>query len=129
MDFLSSLNLSDLPEQQTRTCHPSINDALERDPMIRIGFDVCCHCAKDDVSILCKGCKRVRYCSMECMKADANPSIMDGEEQSSLGHSSIVCSLLQTCEMDELVEEEEGDSTTRTKQKKIGRASCRERVS
>ena len=118
MDFLSSLNLSDLPEQQTRTCHPSINDALECNPMIRIGFDVCCHCAKDDISILCKGCKRVRYCSMECLKADANPPT-DGEEQSSLGHSSIVCSLLKTCEMDELVEENaDDDDSKRSKKKK-----------
>ena len=77
MDFLASLGLTNVPEQQTRTSHnPEIVKALSDNSDIKLGFDSCCNCAaplkvsnQDDVG--CKVCRRVWYCSKECRREDA----------------------------------------------------------
>lgn len=94
MDLLEKLNIPSLPEQQTQTDHPSIVKALEADPGIRLGFDVCLTCAKKLIAkpIFCKNCRRVKYCSAKCRSNDE-------------GHGAVVCSLLKLCNDDEDVEE------------------------
>ena len=123
MDLLASLHLDVLPEQQTRTSHPSVSAALESNPDVRLGFDACCHCAKplqtsDEKSsdsannskkkaakpCYCKGCRRVAYCSSECRAADAASSEDDGAGG---GHGSVVCALLRLCDKDEAIDEGE----------------------
>ncbi len=119
MDLLASLHLDVLPEQQTRTSHPSVSAALESNPDIRLGFDACCHCAKplqsaDDESSKkkskagakpcnCKGCQRVAYCSPACRAADASASKDDVSDGG--GHGSVVCALLRLCDKDEAIDE------------------------
>ena len=127
MDLLASLHLDVLPEQQTRTSHPSVSAALESNPDIRLGFDACCHCAKplqsaDDESsqkkskagakpCYCKGCQRVAYCSPECRVADSSASTNDGDGSDGGGHGSVVCALLRLCDKDEAIDE--GDTKKR----------------
>lgn len=68
MDFLSSLGIDNVPEQQTRTSHNSdIMKALNSNPDIKLGFDACCYCGKFETSefISCQKCKRVLYCSKQ----------------------------------------------------------------
>lgn len=99
MDVLRTLNLDDLPEQQTRTnaltyTQPNFN--------LQLGFDACCVCGKPDASIECEACHRVNYCSIECRGKDSEPS-MDDDEQA-LGHTAVICTLLSSCNDDEAVE-------------------------
>jgi len=123
MDFLASLNVEDLPEQQTRMLH-----LLEEHPdfQLQLGFDACCACGKPvDVAatasstvIQCRHCRRVNYCSEACRHEDANTSNTSstvavaeggGEEEGemALGHSAMVCSLLNLCNDDEAIDEGE----------------------
>lgn len=105
MDLLKSLNLQDhLPEQQTRTSHlfddnPEFNLAL--------GFDACCRCGKPSTSFECTACHRVKYCSPECRAADATPPTGDPQEgeEEALGHSAVICSVLNLCNDDEVMED------------------------
>lgn len=102
MDLLASLRIDDVPEEQTRAAH--LLDALADDPNIRIGFNACAACAsQESVSVECKGCRRIKYCSKECRKKDANPPI--GDEEEAMGHSSIICAVLRTCIDDEIAED------------------------
>ena len=111
MDFLASLNVEDLPEQQTRMLH-----LLDEHPdfQLQLGFDACCACGKPQTSLQCRNCRRVSYCSEQCRQEDANAASAvavgeggdedDGGEPA-MGHSAIVCSLLKLCNDDEAVEE------------------------
>jgi hypothetical protein len=112
MDLLKSLNLEDLPEQQTRT-----NQLTESQPdfELTLGFDACCACGKSKPSLECESCHRVKYCSAECRDLDAAPP-KDQEEQA-LGHTSVLCALLTLCNDDEAVEE--GDKKSLDKEKQI----------
>ncbi|KAL7534675.1 hypothetical protein ACHAXR_006028 [Thalassiosira sp. AJA248-18] len=120
MDLLSSLGLGNaLPEQSTRlTSHPGIIKALNNtddDDDVRLGFNACLHCGsklvlKKDVS--CMGCKRVKYCSTSCRKADSEEdnttttSSLYPEDDAACGHSPVICALLNLCNDDEDAEEE-----------------------
>ena len=98
MDLLASLHIDDLPEEQTRAAH--LVNTLAEDPDIRVGFNACATCAsQEQVTVECKGCRRVKYCSEECRKKDASPTISDDEQ--AMGHSSIICAILRTCNDDE----------------------------
>lgn len=99
MDFLRSLNLEDLPEQQTR-----IAKVMESRPDFEssLGFDACAACGANDPTVSCPNCRRIRYCSSACRQADAAPPD-DGDEEPALGHSSIICSLLKLCNDDDQV--------------------------
>ena len=108
MDLLASLRIDDVPEEQTRAAH--LLDTLADNPNIRIGFNACAACASQEhVSVECKGCRRVKYCSEECRKKDANPPI--GDEEDAMGHSSVICAVLRTCNDDENAEDK---ATTHT---------------
>lgn len=110
MDVLSSLNIDELPEQQTRMMH-LIKEYPDFE--FRLGFDACCTCGKrfDSPAVVsCPGCKRVKYCSEDCRLqdtiSDTNAGVIeDGEEsETAMGHSSIICTILQTCNDDDDVE-------------------------
>lgn len=103
MDLLQSLNLDDLPEQQTRMS----NELAESQPdfQLKLGFDACCSCGKPNPRIICGGCHRVKYCSEKCRKEDSLPP--EDEEEQALGHSSILCALLCTCTDDDKIDEGE----------------------
>jgi hypothetical protein len=104
MDLLKSLNVEDLPEQQTRTSHLSGNNP---DFNLRLGFDFCCACGKPSPKVGCDGCHRIKYCSKECRHKDSTPatdSEGDGDEQA-LGHTSVICALLALCNDDDDVED------------------------
>ena len=86
MDLLDKLNIHSLPEQQTRLSYPNLENIfmLSKDSSnstndIRLGFNVCCVCAKElmvsEVVVVkkCQGCKRVNYCSSRCRTIDTNP--------------------------------------------------------
>ena len=109
MDLLASLHLDALPEQQTRTSRPSVTEALTNNPDIKLGFDACCNCAARNVSVQCKRCRRVAYCSNKCRMEDANPP--DDDETQQLGHGPVVCALLRLCNKDEDVDEGIDDHT------------------
>jgi hypothetical protein len=114
MDILSSLHIDGLPEQQTRMMH-----LLKEYPefQFRLGFDACCNCGNSvDATneFTCLACSRVKYCSDECRQKDATAASYDyniPEEEDATenaqGHTSIVCTLLQTCNDDEDVEDGE----------------------
>lgn len=136
MDLLTSLGLqNDLPEQSTRLSHPGVVAALDRNGDVRLGFNSCCACGidlhipeeseakvkhyssengavKESKVLSCKGCNRVRYCSIACMKADAEPTDQSHSDKSGVeediacGHSPLICSLLQLCNDDDDAEEE-----------------------
>jgi len=113
MDLLQSLNLHELPEQQTKI-DEKISAALNEKADIRLGFDSCCTCAaklklSDKSDVCCKTCKRVWYCSKECRKLDANV-ISSTDEERSHGHSSIICALLRLCQIDDDVEDQDKKS-------------------
>ena len=112
MDLLKSLNLEDLSEQQTRASH-----LFESQPDFEgnLGFDACCACGKPDPSVECSGCQRVKYCSDECKRADSEPPVDENEQ--ALGHSSIICAVLQTCNDDEAVDEGKADSISENSQR------------
>mmetsp|Transcript_7557 Transcript_7557/g.18874 ORF Transcript_7557/g.18874 Transcript_7557/m.18874 type:complete len:427 (+) Transcript_7557:101-1381(+) len=107
MDLLASLNVEDLPEQQTR-----IQTLFGNDPDFdrKLGFDACCVCGKACTKIECSSCNRVKYCSDECRKEDSLPKDVGGddgdeeEEERALGHTSVICALLGLCNDDEAVE-------------------------
>ncbi|KAI2493207.1 hypothetical protein MHU86_21356 [Fragilaria crotonensis] len=102
MDFLASLNLDELPEQQTRAAH--LSRKLANDPDLRLGFNCCCSCGKQEVALsLCPNCKRVSYCSDACREEDIRPAV--DEDEGALGHSSIICSVLKICNDDEDAED------------------------
>lgn len=109
MDFLASLGIDDLPEQQTR-----VKDLVEKYPDfdLRLGFDACCACGgKIDNEVLCPVCRRVSYCSEACRLQDSTalpPSSSDDEQDSeqALGHAAVICSLLKLCQDDDDVEAE-----------------------
>jgi hypothetical protein len=115
MDVLSSLNIEVLPEQQTRMMH-----LLKEYPdfQFRLGFDACCNCGNSiDATneVTCLACKRVKYCSDDCRQKDATAETFDNqnmleqveeeENENAQGHTSVVCTLLQTCNDDEDVED------------------------
>ena len=126
MDLLASLGLGTaLPEQSTRlTSHPGIIKALEEeggdDDDVRLGFNKCLTCGvnlmmdidsthtKEKKVVPCKGCNRVSYCSSSCRKLDAQeqPASKSNNDEIGIGHSPIICSLLNLCNDDESVEEE-----------------------
>jgi hypothetical protein len=131
MDLLASMNLDDLPEQQTRTV-----ELMERFPDFdgQLGFDCCCHCgtslvaheedagASSPTVVHCPSCRRVKYCSEACRIADAsaaatvmleeeegdtdseNQAMGSNGEDTAMGHSAVVCVLLSLCDDDEAVE-------------------------
>ena len=117
MDFLASLSLTNVPEQQTRTSHnPEIIEALSSNPNIQLGFDACCYCGKsieESEAISCPKCKRVSYCSDRCRKLDSQPSSSYLQEEfdteappsNANGHGSVICALLRLCNQDEDEEE------------------------
>ena len=98
MDFLASLNIDEVPEQQTRAAH--LSPKLSRDPNLRLGFNCCCSCGRRaEHFVSCPNCRRVSYCSDECREEDMRPTVDDDE--GALGHSSIICSILKLCNDDE----------------------------
>ena len=118
MDLLASLNLEDLPEQQTR-----MMEIMKHYPELdaRLGFDVCCTCAAlldPATKVTCPVCRRVDYCSEACREKDARVMMTDRvgtstddellEVDPATGHSSIICALLKLCQDDEDVEDKEG---------------------
>lgn len=119
MDFLRSLGLEDLPEQQTRTMH-----IMARHPefALKLGLDACCACGApftpSSTIVDCPQCQRVSYCSEACRRQDADAGMAmdqagdEGQEESGMGHSSIICTLLKLCNNDEAVNEETKDDTT-----------------
>merc|ERR1719223_47429 len=109
MDFLESLNVPALPEQQTRISD-KVSSKLESNPNIRLGFDACCSCAKklelsSKVDVCCKGCRRVWYCSKECRREDAHFLSKANEEEQAHGHTSVICALLRLCQIEDDLEE------------------------
>lgn len=103
MDFLRSLNVEDVPEQQTRTSrlqeeHPDFD--------LNLGFDSCCTCGKAAPTVSCEKCRRVKYCTEKCRLEDAECAV---DDELALGHTSVICALLALCNDDEAVEEEDGD--------------------
>lgn len=74
--------------------------------------------------ITCKGCHRVNYCSELCRRIDAEPQQQqqlqhgtngddnEGVDENALGHSPVICSLLNLCNDDELVEDELYDNNS-----------------
>jgi hypothetical protein len=100
MDLLESLNVDDLPEQQTRTSH-LLQDHPDFD--LKLGFDSCCCCGKKNPKLECPSCRRVKYCSKECCEKDAS-LVFDNDDEQALGHTSVICSLLNLCNDDEIVE-------------------------
>lgn len=110
MDLLTSLNLEVLPEQQTRTLH-----LIEANPefQLNLGFDACCSCGTtltDGTGITCLACKRVQYCSEACRAEDAGAATLSSvgqtydDEETALGHTAVICSILNLCNDDEAVE-------------------------
>ncbi len=79
--------------------------------------------------ITCKGCNRVNYCSELCRRIDAEPQphqhVTNGDEyegeggvdENALGHSPVICSLLNLCNDDELVEDELYDNNNNSDSK------------
>ena len=119
MDLLQSLNVIDLPEQQTRTSHlVAANPNFE----LTLGFDACCTCGSSlenaPVTFNCRACQRVSYCSEACREIDSNlisnaydTSAIDDpdiEPDNALGHTSVICSLLNLCNDDEAIDNGEG---------------------
>lgn len=110
MDLLASLDVEDLPEQQTRMLH-----LVESNPdfQLNLGFDACCACGAllaDTTAVPCRACRRVLYCSEQCRSTDANAAIpaetsSDDEPDTALGHTSVLCALLSICNDDEAVED------------------------
>ena len=106
MDLLASLNLEDLPEQQTR-----IQALFGSNPDfdLKLGFDSCCVCGKVSTKVVCSSCHRVKYCSKECRRKDSVPSEgvnVDGDEEGerALGHTSVICAILGLCNDDEAID-------------------------
>jgi hypothetical protein len=108
MDLLASLNLEDLPEQQTR-----IQALFGSNPDfdLQLGFDSCCACGKVSTKVECSSCQRVKYCSKECRRKDSVPSEITDvnvdsteEGERALGHTSVICAILGLCNDDEAID-------------------------
>ena len=58
MDFLQSLNLEDLPEQQTR-----LSLLMEQNVtgVPNLGFYACCSCGSPEVTLAHPNCKRIKH--------------------------------------------------------------------
>jgi MYND finger len=121
MDLLASLNVDDLPEQQTRTLHLA---EANPDFQLNLGFDACANCGQSlvdggTVAVICRTCQRVRYCSEACRHQDSTVPLLSSsndevaEPETALGHTSVVCTLLNLCNDDELVESNT-ESTTKS---------------
>jgi hypothetical protein len=106
--------MDDLPEQQTRTMH-----LMAQHPNfdLSLGFDACCTCGTKFgptvQEVTCMACSRVKYCSDACRQQDATvvpPAMIqeDDEEDTALGHTSIICALLQLCDDDFDAEDNKG---------------------
>ena len=110
MDFLASLNLLDLPEQQTRT-----SQLTESQPefQLELGFNACCTCGKAAPKWECQNCHRVKYCSKICQEKDS--SLPTDEDEEAVGHSGLVCAVLRLCNDDEAVEKGGGKSLNEKK--------------
>ena len=112
------MDMEELPEQQTKTMH-----LMARHPefALKLGFDACCACGTSftpsSTIVDCPQCQRVSYCSEACRKQDASgmdaldslEGEMGEEQESAMGHSSIICTLLRLCNNDEAVNEETKD--------------------
>ncbi len=132
MDELAKLNLYELPEQQTRIC-PTVSEALQANPDIRLGFDTCCTCAaplklSDKIDKCCKICKRVWYCSKECRRQDSERNTSLTEEEEARGHSSVICHLLRLCDIDEKVEDPKVSSSSKITITNSEREAARDRI-
>jgi hypothetical protein len=106
MDLIASLQLEDLPEQQTRTVH--LVD-INPDFQWKLGFDACAACGislKTDATITCRICQRISYCSDTCLAKDSDMLALPDDE-TALGHSSIICALLNLCNDDEAIDQGE----------------------
>lgn len=97
MDLLQSLQLEDLPEQQTKV---RISDP---DFDLKLGFDCCCVCGKASTKIECTSCNRVKYCSKECRRIDRE-NLDEDEGDQALGHTSVICAILSLCNDDEAID-------------------------
>lgn len=117
MDFLASINVDDLPEQQTR-----MMEIMEHNPEldVRLGFDACCACGKElspGSQVTCPLCQRVDYCSEACREKDSKAlaaienytsvETEDNPPETAAGHSSIICAILKLCQDDDDVEANE----------------------
>mmetsp|Transcript_15067 Transcript_15067/g.22980 ORF Transcript_15067/g.22980 Transcript_15067/m.22980 type:complete len:389 (-) Transcript_15067:1070-2236(-) len=104
MDFLASLHLEELPEQQTRVAH--LSKKLSKDSDLKLGFNCCCNCGNklaEENFVNCPNCNRVSYCSDACRLEDTQPPV--DENECSMGHSSIICSILKLCNDDDDAEQ------------------------
>jgi MYND finger len=127
MDLLASLNVDDLPEQQTRMLHLA---EANPDFQLNLGFDACANCGQSlidgesggaAVAVVCRACQRVQYCSEACRHQDSTVPLLSSsddevmEPETALGHTSVVCALLNLCNDDEQVEaaNTEGSCTNR----------------
>jgi hypothetical protein len=116
MDFLRPVGLEDLPEQQTKTVH-----LMARHPefALKLGIDACCTCGTpftpSSTIVDCKQCQRVSYCSEACREQDSSGAMdnegaaEDEQEETAMGHSSVICTLLKLCNNDECVNQETKD--------------------
>ncbi len=139
MDLLESLNVTDLPEQQTRTSH--LMWAAHSNFEGSLGFDSCGACGTTlqvALAVHCRACQRVSYCSEACREMDShllgmmnheavisddngdddihnNNNNTDDDDQATpddnaLGHTSVICALLNLCHDDEAIDNGEGDT-------------------
>ena len=124
MDLLESLNVTDLPEQQTRISH-----LMEANPDFEgsLGFDACGACGASLLPlpevVHCRACQRVSYCSEACREMDSqfhlrkhHPTTDNGDdyddddqrtspEDNAMGHTSVICALLNLCHHDEAIDD------------------------
>jgi len=118
MDFLRSVGLEELPEQQTKMMH-LMEQHPEEEFNLQLGFDACCTCGTpfqpSSTVVDCPSCQRVSYCSEACRQQDAASEEAEEETETAMGHSSIICTLLRLCNNDEAVNEEvQDDEKTKT---------------
>ena len=111
MDFLQSLNLEDLPEQQTRLSLLMEQNVTD---VPNLGFDACCSCGSPEVTLACPNCKRIKYCSESCRHQDATHTTED--DNGALGHTAIICRLLKIASQDDDVDNHE-ESTPAARQR------------
>ena len=111
MDFLQSLNLEDLPEQQT--CLSLLMEQNVTD-VPNLGVDACCSCGSPEVTLACPNCKRIKYCSESCRHQDATHTTED--DNGALGHTAIICRLLKIASQDDDVDNHE-ESTPAARQR------------
>ena len=96
MDFLQSLNLEDLLEQQTRLSLLMEQNVTD---VPNLGFDACCSCGSPEVTLACPNCKRIKYCSESCRHQDATHTT--GDDNGALGHTAIIWSHLKIASQDD----------------------------